>query len=210
MNDLIKAAVTVASLINFNLIAATVTTTKYAKSDNCYLTFSGGVEKGDADKVFNSFLYNCDGGRVESINIDSIGGNFTEGARVSDVIREMGLNTAVYSGKAALSAAFSILMAGSEVSIYSGARTGHHAPWVEKKQYNELYKDSTDTTPVDHFNLGEYFMAKAIKEDMLDIPAWLIIKYITNLEGSMYYLTLSDLIKLDREGYVKYIPVPRK
>ena len=53
MNNLIKTIVTVAILISFNLvIAATVTTTKYAKSDNCYLTFSGGVEKGDADKVF--------------------------------------------------------------------------------------------------------------------------------------------------------------
>ena len=45
----------------------------------------------------------------------------------------------------------------------------------------------------------------SIEQDLETIPAWLIVKYITKIQGEVYWLSAVDKLKLHKEGYIRLL-----
>ena len=96
-----------------------------AQSGREYITFDGGVEAGDADKLRMFAEMNPN---ATWIALSSPGGLAYEGYALSQAISDLGLNTYVGYGSACVSACYTAFIGGSEYDI-DGVIAAHNS-WV--------------------------------------------------------------------------------
>ena len=177
----------------------------------CQVSIKGEILTGDSSKLLALLKEGCEEGRkIEELSVDSLGGSDFESIKMVSYIQAYKLKTKVVRGSSAISAGFSLLMAGRDIKVYEGAVVGTHAVWYPRQSYNDIYlldEEEDQKPPFYHLNIGITSVTNAIKFDRetLGIPGWLIVKYITKINGSMYYLNFSDVIKLEAEGKISYI-----
>ncbi len=202
---ILVVSVLLAPIVN----AADVKQHQFENSSDCYIDLSGEIKDEDAQKVINIMEANaCPTGNITALMVTSGGGSQKGGRYVASVIKHYSLNTMVSRKEGlAVSAAFTILMSGTEIYVYEGAKIGHHSPWIPEFQYNAFYVGKKPIAPYKHNVLGQKMIVNSIKEDLEIIPDWLIVKYITRIQGEVYWLTPVDLMKLSKEGYIKILKV---
>ncbi len=187
--------------------AAEIKQRQFNNSSGCYIEMTGQVKETDTQKIINIMEQNaCPDGDIGFLQIHSNGGSANGGRNVAGVIKHYGLSTMVSSKEGvAVSAGFSILMAGKEVFVYEDSKIGHHAPWIPEFSYNSHYVGKKPVAPYIHNLSGQKLIVDSINQDLETIPPWLIVKYITKIEGEVYWLTPVDKLKLYREGYIKLL-----
>jgi hypothetical protein len=91
------------------------------------IQLSGMIVPGDADALLNSVRRLEDGGKsIETVQLNSNGGNLGEAARLAAVIQQQRLSTAVTSGAVCASACFLAFAAGQPKFASRDARIGVH------------------------------------------------------------------------------------
>ena len=179
----------------------------FTDSTGCYIKMTGEIKDEDAQMIVNLMEDDtCATGKTTALEITSGGGSAKGGRHVADVIKFYGLNTMVAAKEGmAVSAGFSILMSGKEVYIYENAMIGHHSPWIPEFSYNSFYVGKKPVAPYTHNLHGQKMIVDSIEQDIGTVPAWLIVKYITKIQGEVYWLTPVDLLKLHKEGWIKLL-----
>lgn len=200
---ILVVSVVLAPIVN----AAEIKQQQFNDNPGCYIDMTGEIKDTDAQKIVDIMEANaCPTGDITVLQITSGGGSANGGRYVADVIKHYGLNTMVAKKEGmAVSAGFSILMSGEEVFIYEGAKIGHHSPWIPEFEYNAFYVGKKPLPPYDHNVYGQKMIVDSIEQDLESVPAWLIVKYITKIQGEVYWLTPVDLLKLHKQGYIKLL-----
>jgi len=195
-------------LLMQNLLAAEV---QVFDTKPCQMSIVGDIVKGDSDKMLKLLKKGCkDEGKVSDLYIDSLGGSASESEQMVSYIKAYKLRTIVDKGDKALSAGFTLLMSGRKIFIMQGSYVGTHAVWFPKQDYNDIYlldEDDEIKKPYYHLDLGIKSVTDIIEfdRDKLGLPGWLIVKYITKVDGDMYHLTYEDVIRLEAEGKITYV-----
>ena len=200
---ILVVSVVLAPIVN----AADIKQMQFKDSPGCYIDMRGEIKDTDAQEIVNLIeARNCPTGETNMLMITSGGGSAQGGTDVADVIKFYGLDTMVSEVDGlAVSAGFSILMSGKTVFIYENARIGHHSPWIPEFEYNAFYVGKKPLPPYDHNVYGQKMIVDSIEQDLETIPAWLIVKYITKIQGEVYWLSAVDKLKLHKEGYIRLL-----
>lgn len=189
--------------------AANIERVKFEDSNDCYINLDGDIKDSDAKEIVTLMENDDCVGKTTTLVVNSTGGSQKGGKYVQDAIEFYKLNTKVNPKGIAVSAGFTILMSGEEVTISDSSRIGHHSPWIPETTYNLFYmsrspiqKGPKPLLPYGHMLIGQQMIVDAIADDIDIVPAWLIVKYAVEIEGSVYWLTPVDKLKLHKEGFV--------
>ena len=209
----IVVTLTVALITLSNTIMASeVTLHLPTETEKCHITMIGPIEDGDAGKLLDVVDLPCGTGEddVKLLKISSLGGLSSEAEEITHIIQSYELDTMTNGHESQnFSAGFMILMAGTNVFIHENANLGHHAPWIPEEDYNGYYVElgmkGIGLSPYRHNYYGQEMITSAIAFDLQFMPPWLVAKYIGKIEGDVYRITLGDLLKLQKDGWIKIV-----
>ena len=181
-----------------------------SSSENCHINLDGKIEDDDAQKIVDLMEDNKCLGEITSLTVNSGGGSQKGGQYIQEAIEFYKLDTKVDPLGTAVSAGFTILMSGEKITISHSSLVGHHSPWIPEGVYNSHFfkrqmAGLPTVPPFGHMLEGQKMIVEAIAGDIEIIPAWLIVKYIVEIEGSVYWLTPLDKLKLHKEGFITLI-----
>jgi ATP-dependent protease ClpP protease subunit len=139
-------------------------------------------------------------GREARVLIDSIGGNYVQGSRIAQAIREHFGSVTTVAVRRAYSMASLIWAAGNRREMYADARIMLHAPWIEKASGNwrELKTLSEELLSITKEFASEYSHYLGMTED--EVMAY--------MDGDNHFISADEALAMGLSDATISAPLP--